>query len=295
MFEKMLIALDGSETAETAVPYAAELSARLGHHVTLILVSEKTKDPYRHMHQAYLTKSAEMLTQTIDQLSKKYKGPPHAPVKAEFLVGHPPERIVDYAEKEGVGLIVMSTHGLSGIKRWAVGSVAEKVARATRRPVLLVRAKEAGSGQIKKRLLTRVLVPLDGTKEGESVLPMVKELGTKLSVEVTLFGLMTPKYDDSFNLEKLKRLENYRATAADYLKKAADRLKKKGFTVKTELRETLPGGEAASIIKMADETRAELVVMSTYGKFGISRWALGSVAESVLQDGNTPILLVRPD
>ena len=74
----------------------------------------------------------------------------------------------------------MSTHGQSGIKRWAMGSVADKVVRATKRPVALIRAKGARTDLREKGILNKALVPLDGSKESEAVIPFIGELASRL-------------------------------------------------------------------------------------------------------------------
>ena len=82
-----------------------------------------------------------------------------------------------------------------------------------------------------------------------------------------------------------------RAAAEDYLGGIADRLKQKGINARSEVRF---GNSAEEIILFADELSADTVAMSTHGRSGIARWAMGSVADRVLRRGNTPLLLVRP-
>jgi len=89
------------------------------------------------------------------------------------------------------------------------------------------------------------------------------------------------------------RLESLRASAKDYIGKVAAKLKQKGIEVKTEVREAKTGNAAEEVIRLADEINADVVAMSTHGESSFSRWVLGSVAEKVLQGGNTPLLLVR--
>ena len=79
-----------------------------------------------------------------------------------ILVGHPAEQIVDYADKEDIGLIVMAPDGRSAVRRWVLGSVADKVVRATNRRVTLIRAKGARPDVREKGILSKALAPLDG-------------------------------------------------------------------------------------------------------------------------------------
>ena len=147
----------------------------------------------------------------------------------------------------------------------------------------------------------KILVPLDGSKTGESALPYVEELVSKLSlgvkVEVTLFqavsslthyvvageaGVSVPYTE--IEMEQIKR------QAKNYLKKAGEGLISKGANVKVKVG---TGNAADEIIKAADEINADLIAMSTHGRSGISRWAFGSVTDRVLRGGSRPVLVVR--
>jgi len=297
MYEKILVSLDGTELAELALPYAEELAGKLGSQVILIYVSESAEDPYHHMHQLYLQRMVETTKQGAERSLEK---PATKEIKVEsaILVGDPAEEILDYADKEDIGLIIMATHGRSGIRRWALGSVADKVIRATERPVALIRAKGVRPDVRAKGILNRALVPLDGSKESETIIPYVEELTSKLKAEVVLLHIVARTYHVYYGGvgEGAKipytdeEMEPLKASAEDYLKKVADGLKDKGIATKTEVR---VGAAAEEIIKLADEIGADLVAMSTHGRSGVSRWAYGSVADKTLQGGNTPLLLVR--
>ena len=126
MYKKILVPWMGSSLAEVALPYAEELAARLGSDISLVYVSESNEDQYRHMHQSYLDKMIEIYeTRQPPDISRKLLKVP-LQISSKIIVGDPAEEIVDYAEKADVGLIVMSTHARSGIKRWTLGSVADK-------------------------------------------------------------------------------------------------------------------------------------------------------------------------
>lgn len=295
MYEKILVSLDCSALAEVALPYAEELAGRLGSEVDLVYVSELAEDPNQRVHQFYLEKRAE----TTKESARRYieKGRRRViKVKSTILVGNPAEKIVEYADEKDIGLIVMATHGQSGIRRWALGSVADKVVRATTRPVALIRAKGARPDVREKGILNKALVPLDGSREGEAAVPYIAELASKLKAEVVLFQVLPPGYytttAEGYNyiIYPENLMASDKAHAKDYLEKVGARLKRKGVTVKSEVRF---GNAAEEIIRLADEINADLVAMSTHGRSGVGRWVFGSVADRVLHEGNTPLLLVR--
>jgi nucleotide-binding universal stress UspA family protein len=292
MYERILVPLDGSGLAEVALPYAEELAGRLGSGVALIHVSESADVSQDYIHQFYLQKIGEATKEGAERtlgksVAKAIK------VEAAVLVGHPGEEIVDYADKEDISLIVMATHGRSGIRRWALGSVADKVVRSTKRPVLLIRAKGARPDVREKGTVNKVLVPLDGSEESEAVIPYIEELASKLEAEVVLLHILAPDYV-IYPAERVWQRESLRAPAKDYVDKVAAQLKRKGIAAKTELAEVMASTVAEGIIKVADEIAADVVAMSTHGRSGVGRWVFGSVADRVLRGGNTPILLVRP-
>ena len=181
MYQRILVPLDGSELAEVALPYAEELAERLGGEMTLLHVCDSAEDPNRHTHEVYIEKMAESM------------GERGLKAKPALLFGHVAEQRVDYADTEAIGLIIMATHGRSGIRRWVLGDVAAKVVRASSRPVALIRA-EAGPPKPRDGILSKILVPLDGSKESEVVIPRVEPLASQLNSEIVLLHVIAPTY-----------------------------------------------------------------------------------------------------
>lgn len=147
----------------------------------------------------------------------------------------------------------------------------------------------------------KILIPLDGSKTGETALPYVEELVSKLSprvkVELTLLQvvsflthyvaageLMTPI---SYTEKEVKQIQQQ---ARNYLTKVAKDIRSKKVSVKIRLG---IGNAAEEIIRAADEISVDLIAMSTHGRHGISRWAFGSVTDKVLRGGHKPMLIVR--
>jgi len=298
MYKKILVPLDGSELAEVALPYAEELAGRLDAEVILVHVHESDDDKYVRMHELYIQKMVETVTGGI----KKDAGEGAAEVKVSsaLLFGNVAEQIVDYADKENAGLIIIATHGRSGVRRWVLGSVAAKVLRATSRPVALIKADGTGAVEYKKGAMNKILLPLDGSKESEAAIPYIEKLASKLKAEVTLLHVMAATYfvysipgetvQMPFSPEDMER---FRAKADNYLETVIDAFKNKGVSAKAEV---AVGSAAEEIIRLADEMPASIIAMSTHGRSGISRWAFGSTADKVLHAANTPVLLVRvPD
>ena len=156
MFEKILVPLDGSNLAECVLPYIEQLAKGCDvKEVILLRVCEPPTIPADYPanmptsweeHVAQITHHMQhQCGLYLDDLEKELreKG---VSVRSEGLLGGAADNIVDYAAKNGVDLIVMASHGRSGVSRWAYGSVAEKVFRSTCIPVLMIRAPGCVSG-----------------------------------------------------------------------------------------------------------------------------------------------------
>jgi nucleotide-binding universal stress UspA family protein len=277
MYKKVVIPLDGSPLAEVAMPYAEEVAGKMGCEIVLLSVlSSDEPEEYQNNHKYTST----MIDTTRRQVEKYLgdKGNKGIKIGAATRVGNPAEGILDYVDKGHMCLLVMATHGRSGVGRWAVGSVADKVVRATmRQPLLLIRAKGAHPDVRAKRILKKALVPLDGSTESESVIPYLNEVAQSLQMELTLLRVIS-KNNGNF------------ADADAYLQGWCRRFKENGITAGYEVR---PGSPAEQIIDLADEFASDMVAMSTRGQTAINLWSLGSVAQKVLLGGNTPLLLIR--
>lgn len=284
MWKKILVPLDGSNLAELALPYAEELAAAFNSEVFLVYVSEPAEDQYRHMHQLYIEDVAGQIKKRIKKVSPL------------VLPGKPAEEIIGYAEQNDVGLIIMASHGRSGITPWSTGGVAGKVLHAAKIPLLLIKAAKPRQRKPGKRLINRILLPLDGSKAGEAAVHYVGELMSRLEVEVILFGVVPAGQHIrtvgglDYILFPEQHLESVKTGAREYLDKAYRRLKRRKGEVRVELR---VGDIAQEIIKFADGKNVDLIAISSHGHSGIEKWVFGSIANKVVQASNAPVLLVR--
>ncbi|MFC2035609.1 universal stress protein [Chloroflexota bacterium] len=298
MYEKIIVPLDGSELATVALPYAEELSSSMGCNITLIYVGVPTDHHSDHIYRSYISQMAQNTKEFAKKYVKKLENYPTINVESKFLFGDPAEEIINYAEKIDAHLIIMATHGQSGLKRWAMGSTANKVIRASRQPVWLIRGKRDNSDMREKGILGKALVPLDGSKESEAVIPFIVELASKLKAEIVLLHVLSlghhamaicgEGYEYFYFNEQ--QLASDKTTANRYLEKVVTQLKQRGVSAKSQVKF---GNVAEEIIQVAADMQADVIAMSTHGRSGIGRWIFGSVAEKILYEGNTPLLLVR--
>ena len=181
-----------------------------------------------------------------------------------------------------------------------LGSVTDHVCRTVSIPVMLLRPQSIKLDDRKKRLINKILVPLDGSDFSKMALPIGQGLAEKLKVSMILFQMASvippDKYGDGissniayFDYSKWNQDEEQRVRAE--MIKFETELREKGIEVTSVV---TSGYDAANeIIETSKKVDADLVVMSTRGWSGLERWIFGNVAEKVLRHGETPVLLVR--
>ncbi|MEO6165828.1 MAG: universal stress protein [Candidatus Binatia bacterium] len=300
MYSKILVPLDGSTAAESALPLVRSLARRLELPVELLgaidlrEISRSVSAADGLFLDRLLEDESRRSAEYLDIIAKTLRG---LQVTTRGEKGEAAEVIIETAAADKNTLIVMATHGRSGLNRFLLGSIAEKVLRATANPLLLVKAVEpiATDGEA---ALTSIVVPLDGSDLAEGVLPMVEELAKKLDLEVVLMRAFAIPYGaystgdgfyDPVNLEAF--LARLREETFDYLERKTAHLKRNGLAkVSFVAKEGLSADE---IIKFARETPANLVAMSTHGRSGVKRWVLGSVTETVVRHSGDPVLVLR--
>jgi nucleotide-binding universal stress UspA family protein len=178
MYTRMLIPLDGSQIAEQVLPYARSLAKALTIPVELLEVVDPEAlnllaNPEQGRYiDTLLAERKESRKTYLEAIARSFQG---VHVKCFVEGGKAEKVIIEKAAADKETLVVMATHGRSGIQRWLLGSVAEKVLHGAANHLLLVRAKEEGQ-IIGEAALTTAIVPLDGSTVAEQVLPCVVDL-----------------------------------------------------------------------------------------------------------------------
>ncbi len=299
MFSKILVPLDGSSTAEKVLPYARYLAGKFKIPVELLTVVD-IGEMAAHMSAEKARFLDTMIEEGIKHSTSYLRGVAttfkDVEINCAVEKGRAEEVIIEKGEADAALLIAMATHGRSGLNRFLLGSVAEKVLRGSANPLFLVRATEDGPAEGEAGLKS-VIVPLDGSELAESVLPMVAGVAKKLGLEVILFRAYHIPYnlyaadDGAYAVNYDELIAGLRDEAKDYLEKKADEVRKLGVAkVSTVTREGFAGDE---IIAAGRNTPASLVAMCSHGRTGVKRWVLGSVAETVVRHASGPVLVAR--
>jgi nucleotide-binding universal stress UspA family protein len=304
MYSKVLVPLDGSKTAENALPLARSFARSLEIPVELLGVVD-IAEMARHVSAdrvAMLRTLADDATRRFgDYLERVAKNFSNGKGLCTVRQGNAPEAIIESAAAEKQTLIAMATHGRSGLDRWLLGSVAEKVLRGTSNPLLLVRASEQAptDGQA---TFGSIVVPLDGSKQGELALAPALALARSMKIEMVLvrtYELPATVYyraDDypasaaAFIPSYAELVEEMSREAREYIDAKVKELRSQGLEqVRSQV---LEGNAAEEIIKLSQNTKGSLIAMCTHGQSGLKRWVLGGVTERVVHYSSSPVLVV---
>jgi len=290
--QHILVPLDGSSFAERSLPLAEMLTENFHADLTLMSVMQ-TPGATRSLSLDDVAKQ-KISTWQVGQegylkgLSEKFqqKG---LNVKYLLRAGRVAESINDMVAEQGVDLIVITTHGRTGIQRWLLGSVANRIVQLATRPVLIIRPveKEPVPEPFKKLLVT-----LDGSEFAERVLPHVLSWASALGGEVLL--LRVPQVPDAemygAQVDEIQQMrQEAEAEAQAYLKDIANVFEEAGVQARTFVQGSRP---AQSIIELAEKEGASTVMMATHGRGGLDRLFMGSTAERIVQHTHCPVFLV---
>jgi nucleotide-binding universal stress UspA family protein len=297
MFERIMLPLDGSELAEIAIPYAKELAGSLGSEIVLYHVYGHEHKHQEHMHQTYLDRLVDSIKQNVNKGEAQDS---EIKVTTEVEAGEPAENICNIVAKKKVDLIIMTAVSVSGHKIGKMlGSVTDHLCRTVPIPVLIIRPQDIARIESKKQLINRIFIPQDGSEPGKLALPVGTELSARLKVPITLFQManMLRVYDYGIGMgsggyiDYGKFDESEKIRVNEEILDLENKLKQTGLDVTHKV--TSGVDAAGEIMKAGKEADADLTVMSTHGRSGIDRWALGSVTERVLRYGEMPLLLVN--
>ncbi|MCS6880840.1 MAG: universal stress protein [Oscillochloridaceae bacterium] len=299
--QTILVPLDGSPFGEHALPMAVTLARRGNiqialahvHHLfapSLAPTGAPVVDPrvdavLREDEEAYLADVAR-------RIATLWNGP----VTMTLLEAPVAEALCQHADLIGASLIVMSTHGRGGLARAWLGSVADRMIRLSKTPILLLHPEDGTPDLAREPKLHHFLVPLDGSPLSEQILPHATWLGRLVGARYTLLRVIEPAVR-GFAVSGVEPMVDVEAQeqawqqATADLERIATRLRGEGLTVAPEVR---VGRPIAEILECAAEREVDLIAMSTHGHGGLTRLLLGSVTDKVLRSAGVPVLVFRP-
>ena len=297
---RILIPLDGSTFSAQALPYARAISAPETACVFLQVVPKAvpiyglfgerllSEEQVEHAYEEEARKGLECARETLNQSS--------ANVDIVVCCGDYADEILAVANERRADLVVMATHGRGGLDRWIIGSVADRVARMSTIPVMLIHPRDDSPPLPSDRSINRLIVPLDGSERAAQALPFAGRIAAQLNISVLVVTVsdlphelaVVSAYGATFS-QKLhdELLAEGRSDAEKMLKRSATVLRGMGVSVSEQV---LEGPVAKAIVGAAGED--DLIVMTSHGHGGIRRLLLGSVANQLINQGNRPVVLV---
>jgi nucleotide-binding universal stress UspA family protein len=283
---RLLVPLDGSELAERALPVAERIAQAT--HASLILarivsIAPFLPNPYGYpippeIYQQLSDDAQRLATEYIERTATALRQRGLA-VETHIARGEPASALLDLASARQVGLIVLTTHGRTGLARFALGSVADRMVRYGHVPVLLVRALATAP---QATPLDPALVPLDGSERAEAALPIAVRLAGALIHRITLLRVVAPEA----NAEE-------RTAAQGYVDSVRQHVEQQIVGRPCEVRALSVVGDPADEIARWAEAETSLVILASRGRSGVQRWLLGSVTDHLLYGTTVPLLVVH--
>lgn len=293
VYDTILLPTDGSDGADRAADWAYALARTTGATVHVLSVVDTRSysaglaevDPQASGQQRRLEERARGIAEaTVDE---------HAGAGVESVTaveyGIPDATVTDYAADQGADLIVMGTHGWTGLNRLLIGSTTERVVRSAEAPVLTVKSRDIPFDDD----VERILLPMDRERGAEPAIAHALDLAAAYDATVHVLSVVEagalvsgatgggPLHDVLDAVEG-----NAQSVVDDVVRRAT--------TAGVDTETTVTAGEPKGVIHdYVDEHGIDLVVMGTHGRTGLSRYLLGSVAERTVRTAEVPVLTVR--
>jgi nucleotide-binding universal stress UspA family protein len=295
MMDHMLLPLDGSPLAECVLPHAVALARAFSAELTLLHVLARPTGE----EQAPMDTVGWHLRRTeAETYLREVAGRLEAlglTVKTMVLEGSAADRIVELADAGSVDLIVLSTHGRSGLSRWSISGVVQEIMVRVNVSTVIVRSHQICPVDLAGLTYRRLLVPLDGSARAQAALqaaaPLARFHGSQLVLAhaVKRPDTVQPLRDGPDDRELVDRLVAHQLDEAHhYLEQVQARL---SVPVEIQLRETR--NVTATLQRMATRANVDLVVLSAHGHSGEARYPYGSVALNFIVYGTTPLLIIQ--
>lgn len=311
MYRNLLVALDGSPSAEHALPLACSIARRSSANLRLVnvlppLASVYVEPPLFAAGDGLDERIKTRFREYLDYVASRIEKTLGLKANAELLEGEIVPTLQSHAKEMGADLVVMTTHGRGPFGRFWLGSVADELVRMLPMPLLLVRPPDADVDLATEPPLRNVLVPLDGKPLAERMIGPAVKLGRLTGASYTLLRVIKPvtpfaaptgspvmDVEVRHILDRIEKVEGQlREQASNYLDGVARPLRAEGLKVATKLAlEERPG---IAILQEAAKGGADLIAIETHGRHGLPRLLLGSVADKVIRGSTIPILVHRP-
>ena len=296
MFKRILLPLDNSKLAECVLPHLMALARVCEPEVLLLRVSEpfgvtarlRLIDPVDWQIRkaeagSYLTSIAESLQDAGLR------------VTTQLCDGKPAEQIIEVAHTWNADLILMSSHGQSGLSPWNVSSVVQQVILRAHRSLMIIRAYQPVTSDLTSLRYRKIFLPLDGSQRAEMPVTLAESLAQVHGSEILAAHVVRqpelPRRTAASqeDLQLVNQLtERNRAEALQYLEDLKSRI---DIPIQTIL--VVSPSISRSLHQIVDENDVDLTIISAHGYSGDTRWPFGSVGLGFIVYGSTPLLILQ--
>jgi len=299
MFDPILVPLDGSLLAECVLPHAIAIARAFNAKIILLRVLEKNHADgsiqiFDLLNWQIKKTEAKLYLEKISARLLKSQ----LQVTATVLEGLVAEAITEFAQSQGVKLIVLSSHGRSGVSQWGISSVAQKIILGSPTSVMIVRAQQPVAREWKEQSYRQILVPLDGSQRAEYALPLVtplarshKSLTHILEVVKTpeMVRRLPPTQEDIDLADRIVKLNL--EEARQYLEQVESRSHLDGIDIQTHL--VTSDNASQALHELVEQENIDMVAMNAHGHLGNNQWPYGSMVINLILYGKVPLLIVQ--
>jgi Universal stress protein UspA and related nucleotide-binding proteins len=289
---------DGSVFDRDAIRIATRLSNFPGSQLKLVRVfSAPTAftgpDVIDYPREA-LDREREWEVTQLESLAADCRGGTAAAVATSLEDGPVADSLARYGRLNRVDLIVITSHARGGLARLTLGSVTDSLIRNSNIPVLVVKRAPSSVPEREAGPFRRILVPLDGSKLAEEILPQVIELAKRNDASVILVNVLVPVTYSRRQIadDNVPWWDSDLEVAQAYLGEQAEWVRSQGVSASIEL--TIGEDVADGVTRSASRLRADLIAIATRGRGGLSRFVRGSVADRIVRTSRVSLLVFHP-
>ena len=302
MFDSILAPLDGSELAECVLPHIVAIARSFNAEITLLRMLEKNQangspQLFDLLNWQINKTKANVYLEKI----KVFIQESGLRVRMAVLEGLIAQGITDYAQNQGIKLIVLSSHGRSGLTHWGISSITQKIILSAPTSVLIVRANQHDirAGELSTTpLYKRILVPLDGSQRAENVFPIITQLAHFHNSQIQIVQVVQtpemarqmPPTPEDIDLTK-RVVERNLEEAGHYLEQVKSYSYLQGISVLTHLISGV--NAAAELHRLEEQENLDLVILSAHGYSGNQQWPYGNLVNNFIMYGKTSLLIVQ--
>lgn len=299
MFDPILVPLDGSLLAECVLPHAVAIAHAYNARLMLLRMLDKNQagekgqlfdlvnwEIQKTEAKVYLEKIAARLLKSSLQ------------VDATVLEGLVAESITEFAQNRGIKLLILSSHGSSGLSQWGLSSVSQKIIYSAPTSVFIIRAHQPTASELVERKYTRILVPLDGSRRAENVLPMATLLARFHQSRIHIVHVVkTPEMARQMPLAREdvdlseRMVSRNQEEAIRYLDQVRLHSPLDGIDIQTHL--ITSDDAAAALHGLVEKEGIDMVVLSAHGYSGSDQWPYGGLVNNFILYSKVPLLVVQ--